>query len=119
MQIVSLRIHHFKSIQDMWIQDIENALILVGQNNTGKTTVLDAIRAVGGEYQIKPEDFDEDGSNIEIEVSIAYGEEDFKRLQSNGVISKYRRLDAWKAEFEKKLPSFQNGIFFCDVIKCV
>ena len=110
MQIVSLRIHHFKSIQDMWIQDIENALILVGQNNTGKTTVLDAIRAVGGEYQIKPEDFDEDGSNIEIEVSIAYGEEDFKRLQSNGVISKYRRLDAWKAEFEKKLPSFQNGI---------
>ena len=110
MQIVSLRIHHFKSIQDMRIQDIENALILVGQNNTGKTTVLDAIRAVGGVYQIKPEDFDEDGSNIEIEVAIAYGEEDFKRLQANGIISKYRRLDAWKAEFKKKLPSFQNGI---------
>lgn len=110
MQIVSLRIHHFKSIQDMRIQNIENALILVGQNNTGKTTVLDAIRAVGGIYQIKPEDFDEDGSNIEIEVAIAYKEEDFKRLQSNGIISKYRRLDAWKAEFEKKLPSFQNGV---------
>lgn len=110
MQIVGLRIHHFKSIQDMWIQDIENALILVGQNNTGKTTVLDAIRAVGGVYQIKPEDFDEDGSNIEIEVAIAYEEEDFKQLQANGVISRYRRLDAWKAEFEKKLPSFRNGI---------
>ncbi len=110
MQIVGLRIHHFKSIQDMWIRDIENALILVGQNNTGKTTVLDAIRAVGGVYQIKPEDFDEDGSNIEIEVAIAYEEEDFKQLQANGVISRYRRLDAWKAEFEKKLPSFRNGI---------
>lgn len=110
MQIVSLRIRHFKSIQDMWIQNIENALILVGQNNTGKTTVLDAIRAVGGVYQIKPEDFDEDGSNIEIEVAIAYREEDFKQLQSNGVISKYRRLDAWKAEFERKLPSFRNGV---------
>ena len=110
MQIVGLRIHHFKSIHDMWIQDIENALILVGQNNTGKTTVLDAIRAVGGVYQIKPEDFDEDGSNIEIEVAIAYEEEDFKQLQSIGVISRYRRLDAWKAEFEKRLPSFRNGI---------
>ena len=110
MQIVSLRIHHFKSIQDMWIRDIENALILVGQNNTGKTTVLDAIRAVGGVYQIKPEDFDEDGSNIEIEVAIAYGQQDFMQLQANGAISKYRRLDAWKAEFEKKLPSFQNGV---------
>lgn len=110
MQIVSLRIHHFKSIQDMWIQDIENALILVGQNNTGKTTVLDAIRAVGGIYQIKPEDFDEDGSNVEIEAAIAYEEEDLKQLQKNGVISRYRRQEAWKAEFEKKLPSFQNGI---------
>lgn len=110
MQIVSLRIHHFKSIQDMWIQDIENALILVGQNNTGKTTVLDAIRAVGGVYQIKPEDFDEDGSNIEIEVAIAYEDEDLKQLQASGVISRYRRFDAWKADFEKKLPSFQNGV---------
>lgn len=110
MQIVSLRIHHFKSIQDMWIQDIENALILVGQNNTGKTTVLDAIRAVGGVYQIKPEDFDEDGSNIEIDVAIAYEDEDFKQLQASGVISRYRRFEAWKADFEKKLPSFQNGV---------
>lgn len=110
MRIVNLRIRHFKSIQDMWIQNIENALILVGQNNTGKTTVLDAIRAVGGVYRIKPEDFDEDGSNIEIEVAIAYREEDFKQLQANGIISRYRRLDAWKADFAKKLPSYQNGV---------
>ena len=46
-------------------------MILVGQNNTGKTTVLDAIRAVGGGYQIQQEDFDESGSNIEIEVEIS------------------------------------------------
>ena len=110
MRIVNLRIRHFKSIQDMWIQNLENALILVGQNNTGKTTVLDAIRAVGGVYRIKPEDFDEDGSNIEIEVAIAYREEDFKQLQANGIISRYRRPDAWKADFAKKLPSYQNGV---------
>ncbi len=116
MQIVGLRIHHFKSIQDMRIQNIENALILVGQNNTGKTTVLDAIRAVGGVYQIKPEDFDEDGSNIEIEVALAFEEEDLRQLQASGVISRYRRLDAWKADFEKKLPSFQNGILYFSYI---
>lgn len=110
MRIVYLRIRHFKSIQDMEIRDIENALILVGQNNTGKTTVLDAIRAVGGVYGMKPEDFDEDGSNIEIEVGISYQEEDFKQLQSSGVISKFRKLDSWKEEFFKKLPSFHEGI---------
>ena len=48
MRISYLHISHFKSIRDLEIKDIENALILVGQNNTGKTTVLDAVRAVGG-----------------------------------------------------------------------
>lgn len=109
MRITALRIAHFKSIAEIQIKNIENALILVGQNNTGKTTVLDAIRAVGGDYQIKPEDFDEAGSNIEVEVTMAYQEEDFVQLQQSGCISKFRKLDAWMAEFQKKLPSYQNG----------
>ena len=68
MQIVTLRIRNFKSISDMDIRDVENALILVGKNNTGKTAVLDAVRAVGGSYRIGEEDFREDFSNIEITV---------------------------------------------------
>ena len=50
MQITDLRIRNFKSIKNLHIADIENALILVGQNNTGKTAVLDAVRAVSGDY---------------------------------------------------------------------
>ena len=88
MRIVRLEISHFKSIRKVVLEDIENALILVGQNNTGKTTVLDAIRAVGGDYQIQQEDFDESGSNIEIEVEIAYQEEDFEQMQRSGRISR-------------------------------
>ena len=45
MQITSVHIRNFKSIREMEIHGIENALILVGKNNTGKTSVLDAIRA--------------------------------------------------------------------------
>ena len=37
MQITDLQIRNFKSIKSIHISDIENALILVGQNNTGKT----------------------------------------------------------------------------------
>lgn len=91
------------------MEDIENALILVGQNNTGKTTVLDAIRAVGGGYQIQQEDFDESGSNIEIEVEISYEEDDFTQMQKNGKISRYRRMDAWMDDFCRKLPSYKDG----------
>ena len=57
MQITDLRIRNFKSIKDMHVENIENALILVGKNNTGKTAVLDAIRLVSGDYQVKEEDF--------------------------------------------------------------
>lgn len=110
MKIADLHIQNFKSIHNMHIQDIENALILVGQNNTGKTTVLDAIRAAGGDYQISPEDFGEDGANIEITVSLAFTEEDMELLHQKGVVSKYRRKDVWLQDFCKKLPSWSDGL---------
>ena len=57
----------------MHLEDIENALILVGQNNTGKTTVLDAVRAVGGDYEIGPDDFAKDGANIDWGYFVLFG----------------------------------------------
>jgi len=108
MKISDLYIQNFKSIHNMHIQDIENALILVGQNNTGKTTVLDAIRAVGGEYQICPEDFGENGANIEISVSLKFTQKDLELLRKNGVVSKYRKKDACMQDFRKKLPSWSD-----------
>lgn len=43
MKITYLKICNYKSIEQLEITDIENALILVGKNNTGKTAVIDAI----------------------------------------------------------------------------
>lgn len=115
MKITSLRIRNFKSIRDMYIKDIENALILVGQNNTGKTAVLDAIRAVGGSYRILPEDFRENFPNVEVSVSLEFGEEDLLSFQKRGVVSRYRRLEAWREDFRKKLPSYnEDGILTFD-----
>ena len=109
MQIADLTIQNFKSIRDIHIDGIENALILVGKNNTGKTAVLDAIRAVFGEYEVQEEDFQEDYPNIEIRVALTIGEEDLYRLHENGRISQYRRYEAWYKDFCKKLPSYKNG----------
>lgn len=109
MKITALRIRNFKSIHDISIQDIENALILVGQNNTGKTTVLDAIRAVGGEYKAGPADFGEAGANIEISVTLGFSEKDLDLLRRRGVVSQYRRKEAWMQDFSRKLPSYGDG----------
>lgn len=93
----------------MHLEDIENALILVGQNNTGKTTVLDAVRAVGGDYEIGPDDFAKDGANIEIGVTLSFSEEDLELLHRKGIVSQYRRPEAWLRDFSRKLPSYSDN----------
>ncbi|MCI8853135.1 MAG: AAA family ATPase [Lachnospiraceae bacterium] len=110
MQLVRIHIKNFKSVRDLCISDIENALILVGKNNTGKSSVLDAICLAGGVYQVKPEDFNERQQNIEIQVSLKITPEDLKILHAHGIVSVYKRYEAWERDFCSKLPSFQNGI---------
>ena len=109
MQITDLRIRNFKSIKNMHIGGIENALILVGKNDTGKTAVLDAVRAVGGDYIVKEEDFRESFPNVEIGVELQITEDDMKRFHRFGLVSGYRRYEAWYRDFCRKLPSFQPG----------
>lgn len=110
MRIIELEIQNFKSIRQLHIAGIENALILVGKNNTGKTAVLDAIRAVNGQYEIREEDFQEDYPNIEIEVSLELNEADLKCMQQEGIVSSYRRYESWYKDFCEKLPSYQDGV---------
>lgn len=106
MRIVNLRIRNFKSIEDIGISEIENALILVGKNSAGKTAVLDAIRAVGGSYQVTAEDFHDNFPNVEIFMVLELTQEDLKHLHKSGTVSHYRRYDSWMEEFCKRLPSF-------------
>ena len=108
MQITGLRIQNFKSIIDMRIMDIESALILVGKNNTGKTAVLDAIRAALGASTVSMDDFGEDYANIEIDMTLKITDEDLQRLHAAGIISSYRRFDKWYKDFCRKLPSFEK-----------
>ena len=108
MQIQSLYIKNFKSIQELFIEDIENALILVGKNNTGKTVVLDAIRAVCGEYEVKERHFNQKKQNIEIEMALEITENDLHQFHRNGLVSSFKRYDAWKRDFCEKLPSYTD-----------
>lgn len=108
MQITSVHIRNFKSIREMEIHGIENALILVGKNNTGKTSVLDAIRAVAGSYQIRESDFNERKQNIEISITLNFTEEDLHMFHRAGIVSQYKRYDAWRRDFCTKLPSYEE-----------
>lgn len=109
MRISHLHIQNFKSIISLEIQDIQHALILVGKNNTGKTRILNAIRAALGDYQVGESDFNEKKQNIEIAMTLEIHEEDLRLFHSHRLISPYRRYDAWLRDFCAKLPSFSDG----------
>ena len=115
MQIRSLYIKNFKSIHELFIEDVESALILVGKNNTGKTVVLDAIRIVCGNYIAKESDFNHKKQNIEIEMVLEVTEDDLHQFHKNGIVSTFKRYDSWKRDFCEKLPSYVNErlVFVC------
>ncbi|RDU22584.1 ATP-dependent nuclease [Anaerosacchariphilus polymeriproducens] len=110
MEIRYLAIRNFKSIRSLIISDVENALIVVGKNSTGKTAILDAVLAVAGIYSISPNDFHDLDGNIEIEISLNITTKDLKMLNQNGQISNYKRFDLWLKDFYSKLPSFHEEI---------
>ena len=110
MQIKFLRIKNFKSIREMEINDIENCLILVGKNNTGKTVVLDAIRAIAGNYQVQETDFNEKKQNIQFDVVLEITGEDLRLLHNDKRVSGMKNYQAWYEEFQRKLPCYRQGI---------
>ncbi|MDO5415931.1 MAG: AAA family ATPase [Lachnospiraceae bacterium] len=117
MRIAAIHIRNFKSIRDMEIREIDNALILVGKNNTGKTSVLDAIRAAFGIYPVSESDFNEKKQNIEIDMELELTEADLHLLHKRGRVSVYKRYEIWERDFYAKLPSFQDGrlSFTCSI----
>lgn len=110
MRIQELHIKNFRYIRNLEIRDIENALILVGKNNVGKTAVLSALCAVGGQYEITETDFNEKKQNIEIDIALEITQEDLELLHRLRRVSSYRRMEIWMREFQKKLPSYKDNI---------
>ena len=108
MHLERLRIQNFKSIRDLIIDDIENVLILVGKNNTGKTVILDALRILDNTYPVDELDFNVEAGNIEIEVHLKLEPEDLALFNESGIVSSYKRYDLWLKEFKTRLPSFDD-----------
>lgn len=109
MQIRSLSISNFKTIASLKIEAIEDAMIVVGKNSTGKSIILWAILAAAGEYEVQDGDFPEDGGNIEIGLTLEITEGDIEGFYRQGLVSKYKRRELWRKDFFNKLPSLKDG----------
>ncbi|MDQ5958126.1 MAG: putative ATP-dependent endonuclease of the family, partial [Patescibacteria group bacterium] len=109
MKIKLIKINNFRSIKEVEIDGpLDDVWTFVGQNNAGKSSVMHAIRAFYGEYDVKVEDFCRaDGSNKPIEITMEYklSDDEFSqlpeqyKLPSNtlSVVKRYTR-DSLKGE---------------------
>ena len=57
MRYKTLIIENFKSIDRIVVEDIEMVLILVGKNNAGKSAIIDAVKILSKQYNIREYDF--------------------------------------------------------------
>ena len=57
MIIREVEISNFRSIKHQVINNIDNILVLIGKNNSGKSALLQAINAFWGNYSIDEDDF--------------------------------------------------------------
>lgn len=110
MRITYLKICNYKSIQEIVIQEIENALILVGKNNTGKTAVIDAVLTATGKRQALDREYLDRSKPISISMKLEFTDTDLQFYHSKGILSKTKNFDKWLEEFQEKLPSFQDHI---------
>jgi AAA15 family ATPase/GTPase len=117
MKISYLKIQNFKSIRELEITDMENALILVGKNNTGKTAVIDAIVVATGNHVPEPVEFLDCHKSIDITMSVTYTPEDLSYYHSRGIVSKQHDYDKWLEELTQKIPCFQEDTihFHCHI----
>ena len=109
MKICSMYISNFKSIKKMEITDIDSAFILVGKNGTGKSAVIDAVRAITGNYPIKRDYFKNPKENIEIGITLEFSIEALEQMNEWGIVSKERQYDKWEEEFFNKFPTFKDN----------
>ena len=116
VKINYLKIQNFKSIYELSIEEVDMVLILVGKNNTGKTVVIDAIRAAVGDYEVKASDFIEKTKPVTITMRVEFDENDLAYFHRRGILSKYKKYELWEAEFKEKLPSYQEGVLSFDCL---
>ena len=96
MKIKEVEVKNFKSVDQLKISEINDVLILVGRNHSGKSVIMDALRVVTGNLMIDKKDFHSDKGNISISVKLEFSSSDLEYLHKNGVCGKARKYEAWK-----------------------
>ena len=99
MKIKKITIKNFRGIQDQTISDIDNALVLIGKNNSGKSAFLTAVRTLLGNYTPQAKDFYKDTPEIEISVIFEINDDYISKFYTNSKLG-IQKLPSNSSDFE-------------------
>lgn len=81
MKIEEFIVKNFRSLKSVDIKFEENITCLIGENDAGKTAILDAIRVFSSSYLIEEDDFHNKEEPIELELSLSNGMRLYRRYE--------------------------------------
>ncbi|BCZ45815.1 ATP-dependent endonuclease [Clostridium gelidum] len=100
MRISKIHIENFRSIKKQTIEDIKNALILIGKNNAGKSAIINAIRAFYGDLALAENDFYKGSASLEIEISFSLSDDYLKTMFYDSKVG-FLKVPSSAAEYNK------------------
>jgi putative ATP-dependent endonuclease of OLD family len=80
LKIGKIHIENFRSIKKQTIDNINDALILIGKNNAGKSAIINSIRVFWGDLALEKGDFYKDSKKILIECKFDISDEYLENL---------------------------------------
>lgn len=116
MKIDTLHVENFKSIESIDVNEVDNAFILVGKNNTGKSSVIDAIRAVMGEFRIRTEHFRNPEADVVIKMTMSETEDETVKTVSFTYVVTPDQKAYYKDEsgIHEQMPDYIPRLYYID-----
>lgn len=108
MKIKRITVKNFRGIQNQTIRDINNALVLIGKNNSGKSAFLTAVRALFGDYIPQAKDFYKNTDEIEISVIFETNDDYLSSFFTNNKLG-IQKVPSNSSDFESIK---ENTVFF-------
>lgn len=98
MLIEKIEINNYRSIRKQKIDNINNALIAIGRNNAGKSTILNAIRTFFGDISLEDTDFHKEQTSLEILISFSIDDNYIESLKCNSKVG-IRKIPSSKGDY--------------------
>lgn len=112
MKIKELRVRNFRSLRNVIIRFDEKITCLVGENDAGKTSILDCIRVFSenAPYAVEVSDFSEGTDEIEMTLELSDGTKLYKKYKKENSNNPERKTYLRKSNLEEKFNSLKVSL---------